>query len=366
MTSPGRPIEPRPVFLYYDPHPVHEKMATYVDAEFVQCETGNPLARIRAGRGHDFGDRPVILEGGVPLAEGVILDRWGTAGPIIALGADSTYHDIVDPMPGRGRVSRLTHRIAQRAVDGTLAVSERIATVAERLTDGPVRVTHPFVEAERYDRLRELDPALDGSRILCVGKYRAKNGQDRLVDALARVDADVTVDFVGPDTDEITEADGVRTHGFVAEERLFELFESAALLAFPAPVGAFPVATLEGLCAGLPVVTTPGVGTATLVRGVHGRLLADPTPTDLARAIDWYASLSAERRAELGRRASGYGAGFDEASGLDAFAFELVRLLGDLNYEVLDGEPADALAAATPVPDEEPTDDTLEGHATDG
>jgi glycosyltransferase involved in cell wall biosynthesis len=334
MVGPGQTLEPQPVFLYYDPHPVHERMAAYVGAEMVQCETGSPLARVRAGRSHEFEDRPVILEGGVPLAEGAVLKLVGSSGPVIALGADSTYHDIVDPMPNRSRAGRLAHRFAQRYVDGTLAVSERIATIAERLTGGPVRVTHPFVESSRGTRLRELDPDLDGTRILCVGKYREKNGQDLLVDAVDHVDAGVTVDFVGPDTTSIPSSDRIRTHGFVEEDRLFELFESASLMVFPAPVGAFPVATLEGLRAGLPVVTTSGVGTATLVRGVDGRLLADPEPADLARAINWYVSLPSERRTELGRRAAGYGAGFDENAGLAAFAFELIRLLNDLNYEV--------------------------------
>lgn len=307
-------------------------MASYVDAEMVQCETGDPVARVRAGRNHDFGNRPVILEGGVPLAEGVALKLFGSSGPVIALGADSTYHDIVNPMPSRGRTSRLTHRFAQLFVDGTLAVSERIATIADRFTNGPVRVAHPFIESQRYAQLQAVDPSLDKSRILCVGKYRKKNGQDILLEALSRVDVDVTVDFVGPDTTEITESEQITTHGFVSEERLVELFESAALMVFPAPVGAFPVATLEGLCAGLPVVTTHGVGTSTLIRGVDGRLISDPTSVDVARSIDWYFSLTDDQREKLSNRAANYGSGFDEESGLDAFAFELANLLDDLEY----------------------------------
>lgn len=333
MVRPDHEIRPQPVVLYYDPHPVHEKMAKYVGADMVQCETGNPVERIQAGRHHDFGDRPVILEGGVPLAEGAVLKAFGSSGPIIALGADSTYHDIVNPMPSRSIISRLTHRGALRFVDGTIAVSERIATLAERFSGGPVRIAHPFVETERCSRLREIDPELDGNRILCVGKYREKNGQDVLVNALPKVDTGVTVDFVGPDTKEITETGQVTTHGFVSEQRLIELFESAALMVFPAPMGAFPVATLEGLCAGVPVVTTPGVGTATLIRGVNGRLIANPTPSDVARSIDWYFSLPNEQRKDLGKRAENYGSGFDEESGLDAFAFALKNLLSDIGYD---------------------------------
>lgn len=330
-TEPPVTVDPRPVFLYYDPHPVHEKMAAYVGAEPVQCETGGIVDRVRAGRNHDFGDRPVILEGGVPLAEGAVVRLLGEAGPIVALGADSTYHDLVDPLPNRTRTGRLAHRIAQRFVDGTLAVSERIATLAERFTGTPVRVTHPFVEAERYDALGSLSPTVDGSTVLCVGKYREKNGQDLLRAAADRVDAPITVDFVGPDTEAIPESDRVRAHGFVSERRLVDLYDEAALVVFPALAGAFPVTTLEALRAATPVVTTPWVGTATLVRGVHGRLLADPDPAAVAEAIDWFFWLPDKDRRTLANRARGYGAGFSEESGLDAFGHQFVRILADID-----------------------------------
>lgn len=333
MVPAGTASNPRPVFLYYDPHPVHEKMASYVDAEMVQCETGGPAARVAAGRSHDFDDRPVLLEGGVPLAEGAVLQLLGTSGPVVALGADATYHDIVDPLPGRTRSGRLAHRLAQRFVDGTLAVSDQIATIAERVTDSPVRVAHPFVEAERYDALRSLSPTADGSKILCVGKYRRKNGQDVLRDAVDHVEAAVTVEFVGPDTEAIPDSGPIRAHGFVSDRRLIELYEEASLVVFPALAGAFPVNTLEALCAGTPVVTTRHVGTATLVRGIHGRLVTDPRPRALAAAVDWFFSLSTERRLTLANRAREFGSGFSEESGLEAFAHQFAALLEDAGYD---------------------------------
>jgi glycosyltransferase involved in cell wall biosynthesis len=102
---------------------------------------------------------------------------------------------------------------------------------------------------------------------------------------------------------------------------------------FPALAGAFPVNTLEGFCAATPVLSTPHVGTATLIRGVHGRLIADPNPAAIASAIDWFFSLSTEERTHLAERARGYGAGFSEEAGLDAFAYQFANLLSDLGYE---------------------------------
>lgn len=322
-----------PIFLYYDPHPVHERMAESVDAEFVQCETGGPMNRIRAGATHDFGDRPVLLEGGVPLLEGAALRALGNAGPLVALGADSTYHDLVDSLPDRTRASRIAHRVGLFAVDGTLAVSERIATLAERFSGNPVRVCHPFVQADLFDALRKVEPTLNGERVLCVGKYRKKNGQDRLVEAVQQADTDLTLTFVGPDTESL-DGEYAEGLGFVDEDRLVDLYESAALFAFPAIVGAFPVATLEALVAGLPVLANGRVGTGTLVRGVHPRLAVTPKPSELADRLDWYFNLESERRYTLSERARGYGGGFTEETGLEGFQLALQELLAELENNV--------------------------------
>ncbi len=318
-----------PVMLHYDPHPVHRKMGEAIGAEFVQCRTGGVADRVRGARSRDFGDRTVVLEGGVPLLEGVVAKLAGRAGRLVALGADATYHDAVDPLPFRDRKSRLAHRAALRFVDGTIAVSDRIAAIAERY-GGPARVAHPFVHAERYDALGEVEPDLAGTEVLCLGKYRPKNGQDLLVDALDRVDADATVHFVGADTKAIPEGDGYVAHGFVDEAELLERFRSSALLVFPARAGAFPVATLEGLRAGLPVVTTSVVGTATTVRPVSARLVAEPDAASLAAAIDWYFSLDEDRRAALSARARRAGSQFDEETGLDSFVHQYETLVEQL------------------------------------
>lgn len=321
-----------PVFLYYDPHPVHERMAESVDAEFVKCETGGSLTRIWAGATHDFGDRPVLLEGGVPLLEGAALRALGNAGPLVALGADSTYHDLVDPLLDRSRASRVAHRVGLWAVDGTLAVSERIATLAERFSGAPVRICHPFVGADRFDALRHVDPTLNGERVLCVGKYREKNGQDRLLEAVQQADTEVTLTFVGPETESLDSATAEGL-GFVDEDRLVDLYESAALFAFPATVGAFPVATLEAFVAGLPVLTNGRVGTGTLVRGVHPRLAVTPDPNKLAERLDWYFDLEPAERRTLSDRARGYGVGFAEETGLDGFQWALHDLLSEMEND---------------------------------
>lgn len=332
MTGATR-VTPEPVMLYNGPHPVHRKMAEAVGAELVECDHGGALDRLRTGAGRDFGDRPILVEGGTPLLETAFAVTLGDTGPVVELAADATHHDIVNPLPFRGRAGRLAHRVGERFVDATIAVSDVLAGFASRY-DRPVRVVHPFVEAERHDELTGMDVDVSGSDVLCVGKYRPKNGQDVLLEAADRMTANATVHFVGPDTEDLPERANTESHGFVDEETFADLFDRACLLAFPAPVGAFPVVVLEAMCAGLPVVTSPGVGNAGLIRAIDDRYVVDPTPESVAAAVDWYLDRPPERRADHARLARSIGARFDEQRGVAAFVSQFLKILDDVGNNV--------------------------------
>ena len=315
-----------PVFLYNGPHPVHEEMAERIGAEFVECEKGGPVDRLQTGRDRAFDRRPVLIEGGVPLLETGSLKLFGRSGPVVELAADATLIDVATPLSGRPARERLVHRFGERFVDATIAVSDYIAAYARRY-DRPVRVVHPFVERERYDRLIDLDVGGDGETVLCVGKYRHKNGQDVLAEAAGRLD-DPTVHFVGPDTEQIRDEEGIRGHGFVDPDRLYELFDRAALMVYPARAGAYPVAVLEALVAGTPVVTTPYVGNADLVRSLHPRLVVDPTPSAVVEAVEWALD---RNLANLGHRARAVGRGFEPEPHLAAFEERFSEVLSALS-----------------------------------
>lgn len=318
-----------PVLLAYGPHPVHRRMAERVGAEVVQCNRDGPLERISTGARRDFGDRPVVVEGGVPLLEAAALSLVGSCGSVVELAADATHIDIHRPLPFRGPAGRLAHRVGERAVDATIAVSDVIATLAG--ADGrPVRVAHPFVLADRYESLTALDVDVSGSDVVCVGANRPKNGQAVLLEAVEHVDSGVTVHFVGPDTEALPRADRVERHGFVSEAELVGLLDEAALAVFPALVGAFPVVNLEALCAGLPVVTSPSVGNAGLVRAIDDRFVVEPAPEHVAAAIDWYLSLPVGGREEYAETARTLGRRFDEDTGLRAFEHQFDKVLESL------------------------------------
>jgi glycosyltransferase involved in cell wall biosynthesis len=112
-------------------------------------------------------------------------------------------------------------------------------------------VIHRFVEAERFERLYSLESGGDGETILCVGKYRHKNGQDILRDAMRYLDDGLTAHFVGSDTEYIRSGDGVESHGFLELDLFYGLMDRADLMVYPARVGAYPVVVLEALLSAL-------------------------------------------------------------------------------------------------------------------
>lgn len=304
-----------PVFLYNGPHSVHEKMAKRLDAEFVECSKGGPLDRLRLGMSRDFENRPVLIEGGVPLLETGVMGLLRRSGPVIELAADATLIDIWTPLEGRPVHERFAHRIGERQVDATITVSDYIAAYA-RMYDRPVEVVHPFVERERFESLHSMSLGGDGETLLCVGKYRRKNGQDVLRDAMDYITESTVAHFVGPDTEEIEDDKQVVGHGFVELDKFYELMNRADLMVFPARVGAYPVAILEALVAGTPVVTTPFVGNVDLVRSLHPNLVTAPNPPSVAESVEW--AMSRELNT-IEHRAREIGSGYEEERHLKSF-----------------------------------------------
>ncbi|WP_327052777.1 glycosyltransferase family 4 protein [Halomicrococcus gelatinilyticus] len=317
---------PDPIFLYNDPHPVHEKMATRIDAEFVECSKGSVLDRLQAGVSHDFGDRPVLIEGGVPLLETGFLGRFGNSGPIIELAADGTLIDIQTPLQGRPYHERIAHIFGEHEVDATITVSDYIAAYARKY-DRPVQVIHPFVEENRFENLSAQQPGGDGETILCVGKYRHKNGQDVLKDAMSHISGSAVAHFVGPDTENIEEGENIEAHGYVELDQFYGLMDRADLMVYPARVGAYPVAVLEAMVAATPVLTSPYVGNADIVRSLHPNFITRPEPRTVADHIEW----AMERDlSKYGRQAREIGMGFEEERHLSDFENRFNKVLSEL------------------------------------
>jgi glycosyltransferase involved in cell wall biosynthesis len=151
-----------------------------------------------------------------------------------------------------------------------------------------------------------------GRYVLFVGRINWKKGLDRLVKSMALVSPDVRLVIAGNDEGgyradveavarECGVVDRVVFTGPVDGRAKAALFRNASVLALPSYSENFGNVVLEAMACGCPVVVTPEVGLASVVRDTRAGLVADGEPSLLARALS--SILGDEESArEMGRR----------------------------------------------------------------
>ena len=131
--------------------------------------------------------------------------------------------------------------------------------------------------------------------VLALGRIHWKKGLDRLVEAMALVPGAKLL-VVGNDEDRYSEtlrglaarhsiAQRVEIRGPAFGEDKEQLYRGSSLLALPSLSENFGNVVLEAMAAGCPVVVTPQVGAAAIVRELGGGEVAEGDPRSLARAI---------------------------------------------------------------------------------
>jgi glycosyltransferase involved in cell wall biosynthesis len=184
-------------------------------------------------------------------------------------------------------------------------IEERYFMGAERTRDEP--------EPRREETPRRAQPEL--LRLLFVGRLDAQKNVARLLDAMSLVRQPVRLRLVGDGelrADLEAQARRLRLEVEFAGRRLgAELlaeYRDADAFVLPSDKEGMPLAALEAMAAGLPVVATDVPGNADLLQGVG--VLAEPEPAALAAAIDAIAAdpalrgKIAERCAEAARQYS--------------------------------------------------------------
>jgi len=187
----------------------------------------------------------------------------------------------------------------------------------------PVEVVHCGIDPANYHFRRRVPGPTGPVRALCVASLQEYKGHAVLLEALTLPEPAlkrIELDLVGGGPlREPLEAlvgrlglvDRVRFRGSLTEPEVRALLERAEIFVLPSIVArngfmeGIPVALMEALAAGVPVVTTRLSGIPELVRDGETGLLAEPgDPSSLARALVLALAEpeKAARRAESGRR----------------------------------------------------------------
>lgn len=204
-------------------------------------------------------------------------------------------------------VRRFIYRHALRVT----ANSEGLGRKSEEADPFPVQVIPNGVNRERY--VRHHFPFRSADRVLFVGRLVEQKNVGVLLDAFRYCSAWARLDLVGdgPLREELENlaielgiSDRVTFHGWIARERIPEIYGKAALLGLPSRYEGMSNVLLEAMAAGLPTITTDVEGTRELVEdGVNGIVVPVGDAKALAREMKRLLA-SGHLRSELGRAAS--------------------------------------------------------------
>jgi len=217
--------------------------------------------------------------------------------------------DAPDP-PGvsRGRIAWLEHGYLR--IESVLTRLGHVVAPSRAMAD--FMVSHGFPERLVHVIPYGVETAANGARAghdrLVAGvaaNLEYWKGIDVLLDAARLVRRPVRLEIygVGSLREQLErQADGLdaRFHGFVKD--MHGPFAELDVLVQPSRADNLPLAILEAMAAGLPVIGTRAGGIPELVvDGETGLLVPPERPDELAAALDSLAE-SPERRAEMGRR----------------------------------------------------------------
>ena len=210
-------------------------------------------------------------------------------------GADLTALSTHSP----GEVTRWRHLL--RDVAAVVACSADLGRrLRESLGDSvPVTVIHNGLDVERFLALAPREVAPSKRRILSVGRFEKKKGQDVLLEAfslLANEYPDVELEIVGA-TDEWLPAlrigisqygltNRVHLHADVPHDQIAEFFRRATVFALPSRQEPFGIVILEAGAFALPVVASRVGGVPEILsNGETGILVAPEDSVGLAKAL---------------------------------------------------------------------------------
>ena len=248
--------------------------------------------------------------------------------------------------PVRLRAMRGVRNWAVRNATAVVVPSRYLEGVVERWCGGRTPVT--VVQ----NGVREPDPtsagahpggpATQGLRLVYVGRLVAHKRIEILLEALALVDASVTLDIVGtgPEMDALhARCDGlglgprVRFVGNLEHDEVMAGLVAADALVSATSYEGLPHVVIEALVCGTPVVTTPAGGVIEVIsEGVNGRLVADADPVAFAAVFDELLHDAGQR----GRLAAG-AAESGRAWGFERCATQVETLLSGLLLSVESG-----------------------------
>lgn len=244
----------------------------------------------------------------------------------------------------KNRVFEWFQRWSLARMDAAVAVSDPVAQalISAGVSRSRIRVIRnawaapgAFLAREEARSRLGIDP---GSRVVgWVGRLTPEKGPDVAVEALAQARPDLTLSFLGSGRlepalrarcRELGLESRVRWHGAVPEAwQYFRAFDSYCLSSHTEGT---PIALLEAMAAGVPVIATQVGGVPDVVSETEAILVPAADPVALARAMD------AATEPDQGARAEAASRRVETTFGLDGWLDAYESLYRDLTQPKAD------------------------------
>jgi glycosyltransferase involved in cell wall biosynthesis len=226
---------------------------------------------------------------------------WGRLAAI-ASGVPVIVHTEHNSEFGAPKVFRLASRALVGKTDAFVAFSQthRLALAADEgiAPDRIVVIPNGIDlaargEQDRGEARRAMGAGPDEKLLVHVGRLSRVKNQSLAVEALALLPADVRLVFVGDGVDRPALEALARERGVTDRVTFLGFRSDAAALVAGADVAlvtsfneAMPLAVIEAMVAGAPLVSTPWNGAAEMLgHGAYGRIAAGYAPSDVAAAV---------------------------------------------------------------------------------
>jgi len=272
------------VCLLREPHPAAEKLERFgIKPIFLSAHRMNPFVATRVAQLAKQRGCRILHAGGM---KGALMAR--VAARVVPAQVLVHVHDHdIPPLP-----VRLLHRAFARPTDLGICVSRAVGETAEKayyVRHDRVRVVHNGLDLERFrqqvrpdarSRVRaDLAVPADSRVLALIGRFYVEKGHQemiRMMPAIAARCPDVVLLLVGDgpyrrDCESLAEQLNVQPHVRFLGQRsdVPELLAASDLLVMPSHIEGFPLAVVEALALGRPVVGYDVGGMGEAVE--HGR-----------------------------------------------------------------------------------------------
>lgn len=204
----------------------------------------------------------------------------------------TTFHrgDAIDEPKRNALYATLQRRCVQKSA-ALIAVSSEIRNVLVAELGARMDQVHVIpcgVDATRFQPCREARPRAAKPRILWSGSWSSRNrkGLDVVLGVASRI-PEAAFELVGipPDPSYPPNCHAI---GRVPNDALPQRLQGADLFLFPTRSEGTPVAVMEAMACGVPVLVSPVGGVPDLIKdGVNGFLISSREPDQVAQQTRW-------------------------------------------------------------------------------